>query len=75
MTILLRFRIQGKTVSIIETPHEIDFEICGARNEAQKKAIQEYIIAEGILDEVLAGNCAFPQKDVEKLLERSNKFF
>jgi hypothetical protein len=70
MTILLRLRVQGKTVSILETAAEIDIEVCGAGSQAQKKAIQEYIIEEGILDEVLAGNPQFPQTKAEDLLAK-----
>jgi len=70
MTILLRFQVFGKTVTIFETNREIDIEFCGVENEAQKRAIQHYITEEGILDEILEGNYKFPQTTAETLLNR-----
>lgn len=73
MTILLRFLVQGCTVTIFETKDEIDFEILGIKSHEQTQAIKNYIIEEGILDEILAGNTQFPQTEAEDILLNKTK--
>lgn len=62
MTILCRFKINGATVSVAETENDITIEVCGASSPAHERGIRTYIVEEGILDEILAGNAAFGEK-------------
>jgi hypothetical protein len=60
MKILLRLKVFGTVVSIIETEDSIDIETHGIKDDSkQKKDIIKYLEDEGILEEVLLGNCQF----------------
>jgi hypothetical protein len=56
MKILMRCKINGTTVSVIETEHSIDIEILGSQTKKQYEAIKNYLIEEGFMEEIICGN-------------------
>jgi hypothetical protein len=78
MTILLRLRVGGKVVSLIETDSFIELEVHGGTTRSAQAAQEEkdrilhYMEDEGILDEVLSGHPNFAQQlqlDAQDLLK------
>lgn len=67
MTVLTKFKIAGATVSINETPGEIEIEVTGSKSPKQTTAIEDYLFDEGIMDEIFLGNLKFHEKNVEEL--------
>ena len=79
MTILLRLRVFGEVVSIIEDETTVDLEIHGPEGPGKKEKrqkIQEYLENEGILDAVLAGETGFAEQiqlDAQDILRAKNR--
>lgn len=55
MTILARFKINHATVTVAETESEITIEVHGTTGDAHELGVRNYMVEEGILDEILAG--------------------
>jgi hypothetical protein len=62
MTILARFKLNHATISVVETPEGINIEVHGAKDDSHELGIRNYLVEEGILDEILSGNPNFGQK-------------
>jgi len=64
LKILLRLRVAGEVVSIVEDDYSIHLEIHGKRARAPKLQawMENYMEEEGIIQEVLAGNTNFAQQ-------------
>lgn len=58
MTVLKRFQVFGKTVSLIETEESIELEV---PSDTRKDSIYKYLEDEGILEEILSGNRNFEE--------------
>lgn len=56
MKILMRCKVNGSTVSVVETDHSIDIEILGSKSKNHYEAVKTYLIEEGFMEEILSGN-------------------